>query len=323
MPKASISSSARTRVVELQQQADPPQADLHAELGVVRALAELLSLDRERQPARDRVGAPDGDESLGQRERERAVGEHAMGRRAARRLAAVDRPRERERLVDEALAALALRRPVQGQRELHAQAAAQRVDARAAEHLVGRERVDPGERLLERRHELGLEQAGRERAERAAERGLREPLGIVEAAGVLGRGAQRAPRAVDVAGAHARLAESLRELPGARLVGRQRRGDVDRMLVQPRRLLVGELADRAQGGARRVVDGALGAALGRGLQEVVGDLGEVRLEIVAVGELERLGREAMQLRAARRAEALDERVANERVGEREAARDRR
>ena len=136
---------------------------------------------------------------------------------------------------------------------------------------------------------------------------------------MLGRRAQRLQRAVDVAGAHARLAEALRELPGARLVGGQRGGDVERALVEPRRLLVGELDDGALRGPRRVVDRPLGAALGRGLQEVVGDLREVRLELVGVALLERLGDDEVQPRAARRAEALQQRVAHERVGEAEAA----
>ena len=239
-------------------------------------------------------------------------------RRAARRLAAVDRAGERERLVDELLAALAVRRPVQRERELHAQAAAQPVDRRAARGVRRRERVQAGERLLEHGDELGVDEPGRERAERAGQRRLREALGIVEPARVTGRGAQRAQRAVDVAGAHARLAEALRELPRARLVGRQRGGDADRALVQARRLLVGELADGALRGARGVVDRALGAALAGGLQEVVGDLGEVRLEVVAVGVLERLGGEQVQPRAAVGAEALQQRVAHERVRELEA-----
>ena len=137
---------------------------------------------------------------------------------------------------------------------------------------------------------------------------------------MLAGGAQRLQRPVDVARAHARLAETLRELPGARLVGGQRGGDVERALVEARGLLVGELDDRALGGARGVVDRPLGAALGGRLQVVMGDLGEVRLELVAVALLQRLGDDEVQSRAAGRAEALQQGVAHERVGEAEAAR---
>jgi len=108
--------------------------------------------------------------------------------------------------------------------------------------------------------------------------------------------------------------------PGTLLVGRQPLRDSERALVQARRLLVGELLDRALRGARRVVDGALGAALVRGLQEVVGDLGEPRLEVVAVDLFERLREDPVKLRATRRAEALEQRLAHERVGERQPAR---
>ena len=97
------------RVVELEQQADAPQPHLHPELGVVGALAQLERLERDRQAARHRIRAPHRDEALRERERQRAIGEHAVRRRAARRRAAVDRARQPERLVDELLAALALR----------------------------------------------------------------------------------------------------------------------------------------------------------------------------------------------------------------------
>lgn len=122
-------------------------------------------------------------------------------------------------------------------------------------------------------------------------------------------------RPVDVAGAHPRLAQALRQLPGALLVGRQRRRDVDRALVQPRGLLIGELGDGALRRARRVVDRALGSALRRSLQVVVRDLREMLLEVVTVGLLERLGGGPVQPRAPRRAEALEQGVANERMRE--------
>ncbi len=136
---------------------------------------------------------------------------------------------------------------------------------------------------------------------------------------MLGRRPKRLLRTVDLARAHARFAETLRQLPGPGLVGRQRGGDVERALVQSRGLLVGELHDGPLRRPRRVDDRALGAALGRRLQEVVGDLGEVRLEVVGVGLLQRLGHDEVQVRAARGAERFEQRVAHERVGEAEAA----
>ena len=238
-------------------------------------------------------------------------------RESRARRAGVQRAREAERLVDELLAARALGRPVQREGELDAQATAQGVDRPRGAAAPRRARPSSrrSQRLLERADELGLDEPGRERAERAGERGLREALGVVEPARVLGGGAQRGLRAVDVARAHARLAQALRELPRALLVGGQRGGDVDRALVQAGGLLVGELDDGALRRARGVVDRALGASLRRRVQVVMGDLGEVLLEIVAVGLLERLGGDAVQPRAARRAEALQQGVAHERVRE--------
>jgi hypothetical protein len=303
-------------IVELEQQADAPQAHLHPELGVLRALAQLERLDRDRQAAGHGLGPPDRDEALRERERQRAVAEHAVRPRAARGLAGVQRPRDPERLIDEPLTARALGRPVQRQRKLDAQAAVQRVDRRAAQRLLdGRHGLHAAQRLLERRDELGFDEARRERPERAGERGLGEALGVVEPACVPGGGAQRALRAIDVARAHPRLPKSLRELPGAPLVDRQRGGHVERALVQARGLLVGELHDGPLRRARRVVDRALGATLGRRLQVVMRDHGEVLLEVVAVRLLQRLGDDAVQPRAARGAEALQQRVAHERVRE--------
>ncbi len=74
------------------------------------------------------------------------------------------------------------------------------------------------------------------------------------------------------------------------------------------------------GGARGVVDGARGTTISGRLQEVVGDLGEVGLQLVAVVPLERLGGEQMQAGAAVGPEPLQQRVAHERVVEGEAVR---
>ncbi len=65
-------------VVELEQDADAPEAHLHAELRVVRALAQLDGLDRDRQAAGHGLGTPDGDEPLGEGEREGTVAQHPL-----------------------------------------------------------------------------------------------------------------------------------------------------------------------------------------------------------------------------------------------------
>ena len=121
------------------------------------------------------------------------------------------------------------------------------------------------------------------------ENAARERLRVLEAARVIARVAQLAARAVDVARAHERLPEAVMQLPRALVVGGQRGGDVERARPQPGGLLVGELVDRALRRARRVADGARRAALARAAQEVIGDLREVRLDVLAVGQLERLG----------------------------------
>ncbi len=166
---------------------------------------------------------------------------------------------------------------------------------------------------------MRLHEAGRERVQGARQRGLRQTLGVVEPARVLGGSAQRRPRPVDVAGAHPRLAQTLGQPPRALLVGGQWGRDVDRVRVQARGVLVGELPDGALRRALGEVDGALGPALGRGLQVVVGDLRQMGLEIVAVGLLQCLGGDAVQTRAPGGTEALQQRVAHERVGEAEVA----
>ena len=188
-----------SRVVELEQQVDPPQPHLHGELGVVRALAQLERLGGDRQAALGGVRAPHRREPLGEHERERAVGEHALRRRAVRELRGEDPARERERLVDELLAAIDLRGPEQRARELHAGAAAQGVDAHAVGGVAGVGGVQVLERLLEPGRELGVDDAAGVAGHHAGERRLGEVAGVLEPAGVLGRRSQRGARALEIA----------------------------------------------------------------------------------------------------------------------------
>ena len=91
---------------------------------------------------------------------------------------------------------------------------------------------------------------------------------------------------------------------------------LERLLVEPRALLVGEQRVRALGRALRRRDRLLRAAARRRLEEVVRDLGERRLVARREHGLERFGRAAVQAHALRRAQLLVERLPHQRVRER-------
>ena len=221
------------RVAELEQEADPPQAHLHRELGVVRALAQLERLVGDRQPALGGVGPPHRREPLRERERQRAVRDRTHRLRRLLRRGRVHPARQHQRVVDELRAALALRRPEERQRQLHAQAAAQCVVGDRARGIA-EPRVLAHERLFEERDEVGLDDARRQAGRRARQRGVGEVLRGLQTARVVGGLAQRGLAAGDVARAHEGLAEAVAQLPCAPVVGFERRRRLDRALVQAR-----------------------------------------------------------------------------------------
>ena len=81
------------------------------------------------------------------------------------------------------------------------------------------------------------------------------------------------------------VAEREQQLAAVRVLVDERQ----RHLVEARGFLVGELGGRSVAGAAGVVDGLVGHAGRRRGEEVVGQLGEVGLEIGGVDRLERLG----------------------------------
>ena len=90
-------------------------------------------------------------------------------------------------------------------------------------------------------------------------------------------------------------------------------------LVEARRLLVCELGHRALGRPRRIVDRLGGRARRRGEKEVVGQLGEVPVELGGVDRLERFGHAAVKAHPVSRRELVVEHLADERVREPEVA----
>ena len=138
--------------------------------------------------------------------------------------------------------------------------------------------ADRRERLLEHLHERVVDDAAGHLPRRAvAERRLGEQARGVERARDVGRLAERRVRGGALAGLGLRVAAREQQRAAALLVGRRVVERAQRDLVQPRRLLVGEHAGRALGGALGVVDRLRRAALRRREEEVVGELGQRRL----------------------------------------------
>ena len=94
----------------------------------------------------------------------------------------------------------------------------------------------------------------------------------------------------------------------------------ERAAVQARSLLVGQQAHRPVAGERRQLDAAIGRHGGHGLEPVVGELGQPGLGVLRVQALERLGAAAVGLGALPGAQALEQYLAEERMGEADPAR---
>ena len=129
-------------------------------------------------------------------------------------------------------------------------------------------------------------------------------MGVVEEAGDLGRLDEGATRLLGVARAGLGLAEGLQEGDAAVAAGALE--SLQRSLVHGGGLVVGELAHGAVAGPARVVDPALGAVEGSGLEEMVGELGEPRVDPVAGELLEGLAHVAVESDAPAGLEAVVE-----------------
>ena len=134
----------------------------------------------------------------------------------------------------------------------------------------------------------------------------------------LSRAAERVLCSGQVPGAAVRLPERDQQLAGV-LVPAQAGAlhQVERAGVVASGLLVGELRGRLVAGAARIADRLVEAGA-PGLEEVVGELRQVRLGARLVQILERLADPPVQLQSARGGHVLVERVAHEHVREAEA-----
>ena len=92
---------------------------------------------------------------------------------------------------------------------------------------------------------------------------------------------------------------------------------LQRELVEARRLLVGEELESSSTSASRVVERLLDVSAGRGLEEVIRELGEVGLGIPLVQAFECFARTSMELSAPHRGQLVVERLADQGVSEAE------
>ena len=180
--------------------------------------------------------------------------------------------------------------------------------------------AEPLERLLEedeaarRRRGRGSTTGPRSRARRGRAAACRR------APGGRGGGAERGARLLLHPGAVLGGAEREQQLAADEVV--RRPGQLarpQRRAVVVGRLLPGQQPVGAAGGGEREVDRPLGLLERRRLGEVMGELGQVRVQVRAAQARDRLADAAVQPRAAQLREPVVERRAHERVGERVAA----
>ena len=286
-------AEGRPHVAELEQIDDAEVAPAGDLLPVAGGLGQADDLGGDRQALLEPARPPQDRVAGVERVRERRRIAHPT--------------RHRDRLLAERIAALRRARGV----EAHGEA---RHDPRAERAVPG---VEGGERLLEERDLVRLVQPEDEARAAVRESRPREQLGRAEPLRPLRRLADGLLRHLDVARPAPGLAEPEEEVDALGLVGRLIGGQqIERGLVLPRALLVGELGERAIGRAPRVRDRLAGVAsvLGR-LREVVGELRQVPLRLGAMEGLEDLADLAVETHPLRGPELLVERVAHERVRE--------
>ena len=178
-------------------------------------------------------------------------------------------------------------------------------------------RLDGGERLLEQRHEATVASGARpDEPPAVAEGRAREPLAQLFAPSDLGRAPEALLRPVAVARAHLRVAHREEQVAADLLVHRvQPVEQLQAHPVQAHRLLVGQRGPRPIAGHDRVAQGLVRVAALRALEEVVRELGRVRLGIRRVDPFEHLPDPAVRPGAPAGRKLLVERIANEAVRE--------
>ena len=179
--------------------------------------------------------------------------------------------------------------------------------------MLGADRL---ERLLEHADGVGVDHASRPVAPREAERGTGLALDVPELARGLARPPEGLLRLLGLAAVvlgrperEQQLAALLRACPFHELER------VEPAPVMRRRLLKSEQRHRVVAGPARVVDSLVRGAGRSGLEEVVRELGEVRLELRRVDILERLAHPAVQLEPRDRGDVLVEHVPDQHVSE--------
>jgi hypothetical protein len=148
-----------------------------------------------------------------------------------------------------------------------------------------------------------------------AERGPGQRLGRADAPGQGGGALVAGTGGDDLAGRHLRLAEGQLQLAAARRVGRPQVQRLQRPLELGRRLTVRELLQGPPARQRRVQDRLALPAGGRGLPEVVGQLGQAWLQVGAEPLLDRLPGPPVQRGPAGGRQPLVQHLAQQRVGE--------
>jgi hypothetical protein len=284
-------------VAELQEAADPRVAREERQLLIAQVGGQSEDLLRVRDPVADQLGSAE-------RPMPRVEGDRE-------RLGVVEPPGHLDRLGAQAEPALVLGRRGDLDREARQHLRPERAV------LLGQRR----ERVLKQAERRGADLEAREQERAAepddvAERRAREPLAVAEAARQVGGLLEARPRRPAVAGAPARVAEPEQHV-GATLERHltSRAEQPQGTLVVPARLLVGEQGRGPVPRANEVVDRRRDVAERRGQREVVGDLREVRIEVVAVEVLEDGADPAVEVEALGGREVLVERLADQLVDE--------
>ena len=235
-------------VVELEQQADAPHPHLHRELRA--PVARTTPAPRRRSAGRARASpGPRPRGTPAEREGQRAIGERMM---RGELCAASDATSSRA--IRNAWSTSCSRRARSGdQNSASASCTRRRQAAHRPRQIAAASAWSRSMRSIASSSSATASSsttAGEYPAARGRARTSRTPADR-RAAGLFDRLAECGVRATDVAGAYERLPHAVAQLPCQSLVGVKARRDLDRALVQARRLVVAELRHRATRGNDR------------------------------------------------------------------------
>ena len=178
-----------------------------------------------------------------------------------------------------------------------------------------------GPRLLQEGNHLPVAGAALERVARIGERDLAQLLGHPVAARDVSCPAEFFPGRLPLAHLGQGIAQREQQpAPGLVLPGRPGQAEGGQgHLEQPGRLFVGQERQRAVPGALGVADRLAGVADRRRLEEMAGQLGQVRVQVLPVKRLQGLAGLLMQPKALAGRDALIQGVADQHMGEPETA----